>query len=191
LPDILVVTLQDGSTRWINARPANPALIGGELVGYEMRPMSIEWEALDPYWYGSWGSLALDEGYLLDAGWLLDSSAEVLITGAATFDTLGTADVERIRVRFTGPSAGPVGVEIPNAVPLGFTVNRILVAGEVLDVDNFTRTVTLGGASLRNLMILRPANEHGEYLRLPAGSVTLHATGRATETRVLFTPTFL
>jgi hypothetical protein len=188
-PRLLVATLEDGQQRWLSAVPRD--LIGGPALGSDFRPFSIEWEALDPYWYSTWGSLALDAGYLLDDGWFLDSSAEVLITGAKTFDTLGTTDVERVRVRFVGPSAGPVGIEIPSAVPLGFTVNRLLVAGETLDVDNFARTVTLGGASLRNLLTLRPANQHGEYLRLPPGEVTLMSTGGAAETRVLFSPTYL
>lgn len=59
-PGILAATLPDGTNRWINAVARN--IIGGEGFGGEFRSLSIELEALDPYWYGAWGTLALDEG---------------------------------------------------------------------------------------------------------------------------------
>lgn len=190
-PAALRATLQDGSVRWINA--VARSLIGGDMIGHEFRPMSIEWEALDPYWYSQWGTLTLDSGLYLDAGWYLDSSADVVITGTGpvVVDPLGTADVERVRVRFTGPSSGPVGLATQVVLPVGFSVARTLVAGEILEVDNYARTCLLNGVSVRNLMNLWPGNQHGEYIRLPPGPTPLLAAGGAAETRVSFTTTWL
>jgi hypothetical protein len=188
-PRVLVATLEDGSKRWTSAVPRN--LLPGDGWGSDFRSFSIEWEALDPYWYGTYGTLALDGGLFLDAGWSLDSSTAIVVTGTADFDTLGTAAVERVVVRFTGPSSGSVGIEVGGSDPVGFMVARTLAAGEVLEVDNDARTALLGGASVRNLMSLYASNQHGEYIRLPAGPVTLNAIGGAAETRVLFSPTYL
>jgi hypothetical protein len=190
LPRTLVATLEDGSKRWINAVPRN--LLPGDGWGSDFRSFSIEWEALEPYWYGSFGVLTLDTGYLLDGGESLDSGTEVILTDSAFIDTQGTADIERVRIRFIGPSTGPVGLQATGiAAPVGFSVARTLAAGEVLEVDNQARTALLDGVSVRSLMTLLPGNSHGEYLRLPPGPTTLYATGGAAQTRVLFTPTYL
>jgi len=188
LPRLLVATLEDGTLRWISAVPRD--LIGGPALGSDFRPFSIEWEAVDPYWYGSWGMIALDSIYRLDAGEFLDSSAElVLTTLTGEVETMSTADAERVRVRFTGPSLSSVGLEVVDGA-IGFTVTRTLAAGETLEVDNFNRTVLLGGVSLRNLMSLSTGNRHGEYIRLPAGRVALRVIGSPAETRILFNPTY-
>lgn len=189
-PGILSDDFEDGSIRWMRAIPRNVIpTVGNEAV----RLLSIELEALDPYWYGSYGTLALDSGYVLDAGEDLDSGAEIVISGsgAASFDTLGNAAVERVRVRFVGPSTGPVGIQVAGAELLGFTVARTLAAGETLEVDNMQRSALIAGASVRNVMTLLPGNQHGEYLRLPAGAVTARSTGGAAQTRILFNPTYL
>lgn len=204
LPDILVATLTDGTTRWINAVPRN--MLGGEMVGYEMRPLSIEWEALDPYWYGSYGYMTLDAGHDLDEGDFLDGGAELIVAGSGDvlLDTGGSASVERVRIRFVGPSTGPIGVETVGAVPVGFQIARTLSAFECVEVNNVTRTVeTLADAtialswpsgaprtSIRNQMTLSAGNLHGEYIRLPPGPVTLRVTGGASQTRILFTPSY-
>lgn len=186
----LVDDFENGSVRWMRAIPRD---VIPRYGGKATRLFSIALDALDPYWYGSWGTLSLDSGLYLDSGLSLDSGAEVVITAPATtfdLDTLGTADVERIRVRFVGPSAGPVGLDTVGATPVGFTVARTLDAGEVLEVDNYARTILLGGVSLRNVTTLLEDNRHGEYIRLPAGPVTLRASGGAAETRILFNPTY-
>jgi hypothetical protein len=199
-PRILVATMEDGTQRWTTAVPRN--LIGGPALGSDFRPFSIEWESLDPYWYGMWGDLTLDGGYELDAGWLLDSSAEVVIGAgaAAEIDTIGSADVTKLRIRFEGPSVGNIGIETVGPVPVGFQIARVLGAFEVIEVDTDAQTVLLGaswdlnvsetGTSVRNLMTLDPGNQHGEYLRLPAGPVTLRVSGFPAETRILFHPTY-
>lgn len=127
----------------------------------------------------------------LDTGLALDASADVVIVGTATVDTLGTAASERVRVTFTGPSTGTVGLMTGSAYPVGFTVARSLAAGEVLVVDNVARTALIGAVSVRNLMTLAAGNRHGEYLRLPTGRVILRAIGGAAETRVTFDPAYL
>lgn len=187
-PRMLVVRLEDGSTRWIRAVPRD--IIAGQGLGGEYSGMSIEWEGLDPFWYSSLGALSLDSGHSLDTGESLDTGAEIVITGAgdAEIDTVGTAPVERVRVRIVGPSSGPVGLETVEPSPIGFTVARTLGSGEVLEVDNDGRTCLVGGVSVRNLMTLSAGNRHGEYLRLPAGPVSLRATGGAASTRVAFDP---
>lgn len=187
-PRLLVATLEDGSARWIRAVPRN--LMPGDGIGGEFRALSIEWEGLDPFWYSSLGSLMLDSGHVLDSGESLDTGAEIVITGTgdAEIDTVGNAPVERVRVRITGPSSGPVGLETVEAAPIGFTVARTLGSGEVLEVDNDGRTCLVDGVSVRNLMTLSAGNRHGEYLRLPAGVVALRATGDAAQTSVAFDP---
>jgi hypothetical protein len=187
-PRLLVATLETGALRWIRATPRN--LLPGPGIGGEFRTFSVEWRACDPYWYGSWGALILDSGLRLDAGLFLDGSADVVVAGSASLDPKGTADTERVRVVFTGPSVGPVGIETSGSEPIGFTIARTLVAGEVVTVDNFARSATLGGVSVRSLMSLRAANLHGEYIRLPPGPVTLRALGGAAETRVQFSPAY-
>lgn len=190
-PRTLAVTLEDGTARWISAVPRN-MLPGNDGMGSDFRSFSIEWDAIDPYWYGSFGVLTLDSGYVLDAGEHLDSGAEVVIagSGSATFDTLGNVEVERLRVRILGPSTGPVGLQVGGSELIGFTVATTLAAGQELEVDNDARTALLDGVSVRNLLTFRDGNRHGEYLRLPAGPVTLWTTGGAAQTRVLFSPTW-
>lgn len=189
-PRVLAATLEDGTTRWIRAIPRN--LLPGPGIGGEFRTFSIEWKACDPYWYGSWGALTLDSGLTLDDGYALDSGGEIVIAGAGdyTLNTLGSAEVERVQVRFVGPSSGPVGIETVGAAPVGFRIARTLASGEEIAVDNWARTALLGSSSLRNLMTLSPGNRHGEYIRLPAGAVTLRATGAAAQTRIQFLPAY-
>lgn len=187
-PAMLVATLEDGRVRWIRA--VARSLVPGDGIGNEFRAMSIEWEALDPFWYSSLGALTLDSGHVLDAGEFLDMGAQIVIAGTAdlAIETFGNAPVEHVRVSIVGPSAGPVGLETTEASPVGFAVARTLVTGETLVIDNDARTATIGGVSVRNLMTLSAGNRHGEYIRLPAGAVTLRATGGAAQTKVSFDP---
>lgn len=190
-PRMLVVRLEDGSIRWCRAVTRN--IIPGPGVGMESAAVSIEWEALDPFWYSSLGALTLDSGHVLDAGESLDMGAEIVITGSgdASIETGGTAPIERVRVKIVGPSSGPVGLETVGASPVGFTVARTLGVGEVLSVDNDGRTATVGGVSVRNLMTLSAGNRHGEYIRLPTGIATVRATGDAAQTRIGFDAAWL
>jgi hypothetical protein len=193
-PGILVATLEDGTLRWIRAVPRN--LIGGDGFGSDFRSFSLEWESLDPMWHGSWGTLAMDAGYVLDDGEDLDTSAEVVVIPVSTaheitVDTLGTAEVERIRVRITGPSVGAVSVEVLTAAgPVGFAFST-LTAGQELEVDNYARTVLLDGVARRDLLTLRAANRNGEFVRLLAHTNTVRVYGQPAEARILFVPTWL
>lgn len=193
-PRLLVATLEDGSKRWIRAVPRN--LIGGPGMGSDFRPFSIEWEALDPYWYGTYGIGTLDSGLFLDTGWFLDGGADIIITGSGdhALTNPGTADCEKVRVTITGPSAGAVSVEVTGSVPIGFTYPALLT-GQTLTVDNHERTVTRATAFAptvngRQNLSLRPGNEHGEYLRLPPGAQTLRVSGAPAQTRIHFLPTW-
>lgn len=207
-PGILAATLPDGTNRWINAVARN--IIGGEGFGGEFRSLSIELEALDPYWYGAWGTLAMDAGYELDAGEVLDSSAEVVIVPtsanhAIDIDALGTAEIERLRFTMTGPSTGPPGFYVTiGGVEFGWTFGGpgtiypalVLPAGQVLIVDNYARTVTLNdpGSTVlvpyRNLLVLRAGNARGEYARFRVGVNACRVTGFPAECRIQLTPTW-
>jgi hypothetical protein len=193
LPRVLVATLEDGSKRWINAVPRD--LLPGDGWGSDFRSFSIEWEALDPYWYSAYGSATLDSGLYLDAGWYLDDGADLTVAGSGDYALTnpGTADSEKVRVIVTGPSSGAVGVEVAGAVPVGFTY-PLLATGETLTVDNDARTVVLTSAAPpvngRQNLILRPGNEHGEYLRLPPGAQTIRVSGNPVSTRIHFLPAY-
>jgi hypothetical protein len=195
LPATLVATLTDGSTRWIPAVPRS--LIGGEMVGHEFRPLSISWEALDPYWYGSNGYATLDSGLFLDDGHTLDEGAAVVVTPTSashelTVDTLGNADVQRVLVSFTGPSVAGPGIEVvtPDGL-VGFTYVPALTAGQTLTVDNDDRTVVVASVSQRASLALMGANRHGEYVRLGPGANTVRILGYPASARILFIPTYL
>lgn len=193
LPKLLVATMEDGSKRWVNAVPRN--LIGGPALGSDFRPFSIEWEALDPYWYGAYGTGTLDSGLYLDAGWYLDGGADLIVAGSGDYPLAnpGTADSEKVRVVVTGPSTGPIGVEVTGSLPVGFVYGPVLAAGQTLTVDNDARTVDLATAFAptvngRQDLSLRPGNEHGEYLRLPPGAQTIRVSGNPASTRIHFLP---
>lgn len=191
---ILADTFEDGSVRWIRAIPRTA---DATYAGEARRLYSIELEALDPYWYGAWGTLALDGGYTLDDGWSLDASAEVVVVPASTaqavlIDTLGSADVERVTLRLTGPSTTAPGFEtaLPDGSVAGFVMAGPLAAGEELVVDNFARVATVGGVTVRNELSLRAGNRNGEYLRLLAHMNTCRVLGQPAEARIHFTPTY-
>lgn len=196
LPATLVATLTDGTMRWIPAVPRS--LIGGETIGYEMRPLSIEWDALDPYWYSPYGTLTFDSGWSFDTGYYFDGSGEIVLTAAspiASVSVPGTADVERIRVQFTGPSVGPVGIDVDG---VGLVMSAPLAAGaggvatHTVTVDNYARTVVdEGGRSVRAQMTLRAGNANGEYLRIKPGLRQFTVFGQPTKTRIQFTPAWL
>ncbi|MEW6223201.1 MAG: hypothetical protein AB1627_01090 [Chloroflexota bacterium] len=191
-PGTLVDDFEDGSARWIRAVPRNlMSRHGGEAT----RLLSIELEALDPYWYSAWGSLALDAGYALDEGLTLDSSAEIIVVPTSTAHVIpivipGTADCERVSVRMTGPSVAAPGVDVPGSTPIGFLLGTPLAAGEVAELDNAARSVTVDGVTARASLDLLPGNRHGEYLRLPRGTTALRVLGQPAEARILFTPTY-
>jgi hypothetical protein len=171
---ILTVPMDDGTTRWINAKPAQPSLLGGDPIGREMRPLSVEWEALDPFWYGGRLVVAMVPG------------APVVV------DTLGTADVENGVITIQGPAADPgFVVSMPDGSIVGFTFDLSLSASERLVVDNARRTATLAGATRRNVMSLLEGNRHGEYFRLAAGRNPVTILGSAAEVRLAFTVAFL
>jgi hypothetical protein len=197
-PGLLVATLTDGSVRWIRAVPRD--LIGGDRIGYEFRPLSVELDALDPYWYGPYGSASLNSGLFLDTGHYLDEGASIVVvptSGAhpVAVDTLGTAQVERVSVTFTGPSVSGVGIE-NTTNGTGFVLpsiaaNPVTSPPRVTVVDNFARTVLDWlGATLRASLVLNPANAHGEYLRLEPGLNNLRILGKPAAARILFTPTY-
>lgn len=194
-PGTLADDFEDGSVRWIHAVPRDVIdRYGGEAT----RLLSIELEALDPYWYGAWGTLALDGGLFLDAGLALDGSAEIVVTPstaahALQIDTLGSAEVERLRITFTGPSAAPVGFQATLATGevVGFTFRAALAAGQTLVVDNHERLVLMQGINRRDLLTLRAENLHGEYARLSPRINDVRVFGQPAEARIRVTPTYL
>lgn len=200
-PRFMVATLADGSTRWITARADN--LLPGEHIGDEFALFSIQWDACDPYWYGTWGTLAADSGLFADAGYYADSSADIVVVPTSpsheiSIDTLGTADVEWVRVTFKGPSVAPPGclVTMPSGEQVGFTFSTALsgsgfgLAADVLIVANHQRLVLLNGTGKRNLLTLASGNEHGEYIRLGAGVNAVRILGQPSEARITFNPTY-
>lgn len=138
----------------------------------------------------------IGSGSTLDDGLTLDASAEIVIVPSSishtvAFDTLGTADVERIRIRMTGPSLMPPGIEVdtPDGV-VGFVLASALVAGETFDLDNYARTAVIGVTPQRRFMTLKAANRNGEYVRFRPGLNTVRILGQPASARILFTPTF-
>jgi hypothetical protein len=195
-PKLLVATLEDGSLRWIHAIPRS--LLPGESIGGEFRWFSIEWKACDPFWYGIWDVLDLDEGLRLDAGLTLDQARTLVITPTSspfsfTFDAFGTAEVEKVRIEIDGPSTGAVSLrnlEYATDNSLGFS-HPALGVGETLVVDTGLRTVTLNDVNARGNLTLFANNRGGEYLRLRPGNNTLRAAGTPAQIRLIFYPTYL
>lgn len=192
---ILVATLEDGSTRWITCAARN--LLPGDGWAGEFRAMSLEWEAVsDPLWHGSWGTLILDAGYALDAGWTLDQSRELVVVPPGSVhvfevDVPGTTYVTLIQATFVAPSVGDVGlVNETRSESVGFTAVT-LGSGDPLVINNEARTVLRAMASLRQFLTLEAGNQHGEYLRLYPGVNRLRVTGQPAELRLVFTPTYL
>ena len=192
-PGILVATLEDGTLRWISAMPLD--LRPASIVPGASR-ISIELLADDPFWYSAYGFASMDSGLLMDDGEAMDQGAELVVTPttashAIAFDTLGTADVERIRIQFTGPSVAAVGIEVDTTDGIvGFTA-ATLASGEELEVDNAARTALVGVLSQRQFMTLQAANRHGEYVRFRSGLNTVRILGQPAEVRILLTPTYL
>jgi hypothetical protein len=196
-PLILIATLEDGSIRWIRTWSPNVLAPDQPDQPRGVKTVSVECQALDAYWYGVWGIATLDSGLLRDSGLLLDGSAPLAVSPAdsphlTTFEALGNASTERVAVTLTGPSVGPVGIEYVPASgdPIGFIMTDALGALDVLVVDNFGRTCLLNGVGVRGSMTLSAGNQHGEYLRLPAGPCTLRIWGQPTSASVLFTPAY-
>ncbi len=193
-PGILTDTFEDGSIRWIRAIPRSA---DATYAGQAKRLYSILLEALDPFWYGAWGSLALDVGADLDDGYVLDGSADLVVVPTSPahvveIDAFANAEIERVRVTFTGPSVSGPGVELvrPGASAIGFQMATALAAGEVLVVDNWARTAAIGTVPRRADMALRDGNRHGEYVHLLPRANTIRITGQPAEARLQFTPTF-
>jgi hypothetical protein len=117
----LTATLEDGTTRHILARPVN--IIAGNQDSRGFREVSIELSALDPYWYGRWGAMTADSGYLAnfhdtwpipqaDGSYVAtpsglyrelraDSSTEIICAAGTvnlSLDVPGNRDCERARV---------------------------------------------------------------------------------------------
>lgn len=193
-PGTLVATLEDGTTRWIKAMPLDmrtkPIVPGAANA-------SIELIADDPFWYSANGFATMDSGLVMDDGEVMDQGAVVVVTPTSTseavaLDTLGTADVERIRVHMTGPSVSPPGIEVDTPDGLvGFALAAPLISGQELTVDNFARTALIGVLSQREGMTLKAANRHGEYVRLRPGVNAVRVLGQPAQARILFTPTWL
>ena len=154
-------------------------------------------EVADLYSAGAVEHYSGSDPLLLDNGESLDSGAETVLAPSSpshefALNTLGTADVERVRVRMVGPSVEAPGFEVDTpAGVIGFQLASPLVGGEILEVDNYARTVLLDGVSARGSMTLGAANRHGEYARLRPGNNTVRAIGQPAEVRILFTPTYL
>lgn len=189
-PGTLVDPQDDGSKRWIHAVPVS---VLPKLAGNTKRILSVELEALDPYWYGSYGYATLDSGLILDNGEFLDQGAEIVVVPTSATHNVpltipGTAKIERVRVTVKGPSSAAIGVEALSS-GVGFGYPR-LVPGTTLRVDNRASTVLRDLSNARKDLTLRPANLHGEYIRLSPGAEVVRITGQPAEVRLLFTPTY-
>jgi hypothetical protein len=192
-PGTLVATLEDGTTRWIKAMPLS--MLNAPIVPGAANT-SIELVADDPFWYSAYGTLDMDDGIEMDDDYFMDSGGEIVVTSPTTevtFDSQGTAEVERIRVRFVGPSTSSVGVvNRSTPSPVGFTIARTLAANEEITLNNYSRTVKLDGTTnLRGDTTLYAGNRHGEYLRLLPGENRLQILGAPAEMRLLFFATWL
>lgn len=195
-PWLLRDTLPNGVERWIYVRGSN---VMGAYRNPHTFDLDVELEADDPFWYSAYGTLNLDAGVEMDDDELMDAGGEIVVTPPATevtFDAIGNTDVERIRIRFVGPSGGSVGVEnLSTSELVGFTSTEVLAAGDRITVNNYHRTARRDqGASLgsvRGAMTLREGNRHGEYLRLIPGSNVLRILGAPAEARIMFFPTWL
>jgi hypothetical protein len=192
-PWILLDTLPNAAQRW--ARVVGRNLMAGYLNPHAYE-LSVELEADDPFWYSAYGTLDMNDGIEMDDDYFMDSGGEIIVVPPATevtFDSQGTAEVERIRIRFVGPSASPIGVHnLSTESPVGFSIFRPLAAGEQITVNNYARTAKLDGATnVRGDMTLMSGNRHNEYLRLLPGSNTLQILGAPAEARITFFPTWL
>lgn len=192
--------LPTGVERWCRAWPRalDVERVGGRTAT-PMHAASAVLEALDPFWYTSWGALTLDSGLALDDDEELDTGGETIVippTDEIDLDAIGSTDVARIRIRFIGPSAGPVGIEvISTPEPIGFTSTVSLGVGERVTVDNAARSAhrdigTVIG-TVRGAMTLRPGNRHGEYVRLVPGINRIRIHGAPAQTRIKYLPTWL
>jgi hypothetical protein len=187
--------MEDATVRWIRATARN--LIGGEAFGSELRILSLELEALDPYWYGTFGTLILDTGLFLDDAWLVNSSREVVIVPPAdpydfTLEVPGTTVVRKIRARFEAPSINPVGLlNVTPLVPVGFRASILPSGASPLVVDNEQRTVLQGATSFRKDLVLEEGNVHGEYICLFPGTNRLRLIGKPARLRLTFYPSYL
>lgn len=189
-PVVLVDDFEDDTRRWIRAWPRN--MVSAEGPGDGTRLLSVELDALDPFWYSAVGMLALDAGLLLDDGYVLDSGAEIVVSAAASFfDVLvshpGSADTDAIAIRMSGASVGAVSVENVTA-GVGFSAGVALAAGDDLRIDVRERTIERNGASVRSTTTLRAGNRNGEWLRLRPGTNRIRISGAPAETRILFNP---
>lgn len=191
---VLQATLPGGEVRWTTA--VARSVIGGDPIGYEFRPLSIEWEALDPFWYRTWGAWTLDSGLFLDTGLALDEGSQIVVLPTTdpflvAVNTLGSADVTKVHVEIVGPSYGPVTVTSLSADDVPAFTYPALAVGQTLIVDSGLRTVTLNGVAARGGLTLGDGNQNGEYLRLRAGTNSIRITGRPSQVRLSFPVTYL
>lgn len=193
-PVLILDSLEDGTQRYCWAVPTS--FLWTHLVPQKAR-ISVELDALDPFWYGVYGNSTMDSGLIMDNGEVMDSSGEITVTPTSTsysitLDPASTAEVERIRIRFVGPSLSAPGIEVDTPDGLvGFVMTAALATGEELTVDARARTVTIAGVTQRAAMTLKAANRHGEYVRFRPGTNTVRVLGMPATARILFSPTFL
>ena len=194
-PGTLADTFEDGGVRWVRAVPRN---LVSKYGGDATRVLSIELEALYPFWYGSNGVITLDSGLLLDSGYAMDQDAKIVITPMTpaynfTFNALGTTAITDVIVEVDGPSDDRVFIYNESLSPVvGFGYDVVLGAAETLVVDSGARSVRLGSVNARGSLLLGyPGNRHGEYLRLRPGSNTIRINGKPAQVRISFPATYL
>jgi hypothetical protein len=194
VPGVLTDTFADGSVRWLTAVPRNAI---SRYAGDAGRLLSLELEALDPFWYRTWGAWVLDSGLYLDEGLLLDEATEIVIHPHASpetisFTAVGTAEGTLVRIEADGPSTGgQLVVTNVSADGAPSFSHPALLAGEALVVDSGLRVVTLNGGNHRGSLVLGAGNRHGEYFRLRPGLNTIQISGLPAELRVSFPATYL
>jgi hypothetical protein len=214
----LVVTLEDGTERYIRARAVNIMLGAADVAGW--RKVSVELSALDPFWYGSWGHLTADNGLVAepdsDVPYIklrADASAEIVLTASGYVRGLaagGNRDCEAVRAIFesTAPRAPITGV-------CGITVADSFVGFDILApnlspsdpsqwymgyiIDNDRRLAQMNALasgyalaqSIRQYVTPNDANQAGEFFHLPSFATDILVTMPANvRCRLQFTPTF-
>lgn len=148
------------------------------------------------YTLGLYGPAPAPDGFLDDGG-VLDDGGEVVVTPSSTIhalalDTVGSAAVEKVILRFVGPSLTPPGIEVdtPEGI-VGFVMAAALAAGQELVVDTAAGTALIGGISQRGSMTLQAANAHGEYVHLLARNNSIRLLGAAARVGLTFNSTWL
>lgn len=139
-PVRLTDTFADGSIRWIDAIPGD---IVSRYAGEAGRLLSVELDALDPYWYRTWGNWTADSGLYADDGLYADEGSTLAIYPTSdpfdvTVQVLGTTDVTKVLAEIDGPAPSDVGVWNVSVDPeIGFSYPAAILGSNVVPNPSF------------------------------------------------------